>query len=474
MNAFDIIQQFFYDLTFQEAILLGILGLLVFTLGVLIGWIVQGSSTKRYRKQLQLMTEDRDTYVSRYEEEQRKLKTTATELERISREKVTAIDQNTQLREQLESRVAVSERQQQRIRELTDANQNYAIVSDELDEQLTELQLLNGQLQDRLAEAAAGNTNHGGNPGAGAGAGGSDANQGSKPAPDGMHLYLEAIEARFQAFEHRLNELTYRSSGQPSPSFQPNAPGDRAPNPTGGRGQNTGGANLGNSDYRPSLGNSFSGQAATDASGEPIVIRADITDPGVRRSHAGKAEVIVDTKPSLMVVDVQELPEDRDDLSKIQTIGPFLEKQLNRIGVFYFDQIAGWREDDIDAMAERIGYMPSIMREQNWIGQANSLREDKAANPAKYARPVRVNDDLKIVEGIGPKVELVLREAGVTTLAELAEAHPDDLRGILAQAEGNFNGNDPSTWPQQASLARDGKLEELTDLQDRLQGGRPS
>ena len=108
-----------------------------------------------------------------------------------------------------------------------------------------------------------------------------------------MHLYLEAIEARFQAFEHRLNELTYRSSGQPSPSFQPNAPGDHAPNPTGGRGQNTGGANLGNSDYRPSLGNSFSGQAATDASGEPIVIRADITDPGVRRSHAGKAEVIV-------------------------------------------------------------------------------------------------------------------------------------------------------------------------------------
>ena len=478
MNAFDIIQQFFYDLSFQEAILLGILGLLVFILGIVIGWVVQSSSTKRYRKQLQAMTQERDEYVARYEEEQRKQKATATELERISREKVAAIDQNAQLREQLDSRSAVAERQQQRIHELTDANQNYALVANEMDEQVTELQLLNSQLREELENRSAGQTD---NSGAGAGANGSDNSGGAtRPTPppgpttDGMHLYLEAIEARFQAFERRLNEIDYRtgsgSGSSPQSPTPPSAPRDRAPN-------NEGGGNLTRTDYQTTLGEPFNSsdesQPTEAPTGEPIVIRADTTDPGVRRGHAGKAEVIVDTKPSLMVVDIKELPEDRDDLSRIQTIGPFLEKQLNRHGVYYFDQIAEWTEEDVDQMASQIGYMASIMHEQNWIGQANTLRADKQADPQKYARPTHAPDNLQVVEGIGPKIELVLRDAGVTTLSELADAHPDDLRGILAQAEGNFNGNDPSTWPEQAGLARDGKLDDLKVLQDRLKGGRP-
>lgn len=79
-------------------------------------------------------------------------------------------------------------------------------------------------------------------------------------------------------------------------------------------------------------------------------------------------------------------------------------------------------------------------------------------------------DDLTIVEGIGPKVNQILHAAGIGTFAQLAEAAPDRLRAILEDARLGFM--DPATWPEQARLAWEGKLDELKDYQDRLTGGK--
>ena len=80
-------------------------------------------------------------------------------------------------------------------------------------------------------------------------------------------------------------------------------------------------------------------------------------------------------------------------------------------------------------------------------------------------------DDLEIVEGIGPKIAEALATAGITTFAQLADMTPESIKEALAN-EPILAAKDSTTWPQQAALARDGKMDELKAWQDELNGGR--
>ncbi len=82
------------------------------------------------------------------------------------------------------------------------------------------------------------------------------------------------------------------------------------------------------------------------------------------------------------------------------------------------------------------------------------------------------SDDLKIIEGIGPKMAEIFVAAGVTTFQQMADKSPEELKAILDESEGNFNTASTETWPEQAKLAADGNFEELKELQDKLKGGK--
>ncbi len=65
----------------------------------------------------------------------------------------------------------------------------------------------------------------------------------------------------------------------------------------------------------------------------------------------------------------------RDDLKQIKGVGPAIEKTLNELGIFSFQQIADMSEYDIDRVAQRLkGFRSRIYRE-DWIGQARELRD---------------------------------------------------------------------------------------------------
>ena len=80
-------------------------------------------------------------------------------------------------------------------------------------------------------------------------------------------------------------------------------------------------------------------------------------------------------------------------------------------------------------------------------------------------------DDLKIIEGIGPKISSLLNAAGITTFAQLAGADVGRLRRILADANLTRLA-DPGTWPEQAALAARGDWDALKALTENLKGGR--
>jgi predicted flap endonuclease-1-like 5' DNA nuclease len=81
-------------------------------------------------------------------------------------------------------------------------------------------------------------------------------------------------------------------------------------------------------------------------------------------------------------------------------------------------------------------------------------------------------DDLKKIEGIGPKIEELLNTDGIMSYDQLIAANVDRIKGILIAAGPNYAVHDPSTWAEQAALANAGQWESLKHLQEDFKGGK--
>lgn len=114
-------------------------------------------------------------------------------------------------------------------------------------------------------------------------------------------------------------------------------------------------------------------------------------------------------------------------------------------------------------------YVPSP-----YPGIDNCVVEVEAHTPkaATKAPKKAKKDDLRKIEGIGPKIAGLLKEEGVESFKDLAATSVEKLKEVLVKAGPRFKMHSPLTWPQQAQLAADGKWEELKKLQDELVGGK--
>ena len=93
---------------------------------------------------------------------------------------------------------------------------------------------------------------------------------------------------------------------------------------------------------------------------------------------------------------------------------------------------------------------------------------EEVKKPSKASK----GDDLKLIEGIGPKIAELLIADGISNFRELADAPVDRIKDILEKAGARYKMHDPTSWPQQAGLAADGKMDELKILQDSLKAGK--
>jgi large subunit ribosomal protein L21 len=104
-------------------------------------------------------------------------------------------------------------------------------------------------------------------------------------------------------------------------------------------------------------------------------------------------------------------------------------------------------------------------------GTGGASAQAVMATPVSLAPQKRGKDDIELIEGIGPKIAQVLADNGITTFAQLAEANPDNLTAMLKASGGRFSMAHTGTWPEQAALLRDGKMDEFKKLTDELVGG---
>ncbi len=62
----------------------------------------------------------------------------------------------------------------------------------------------------------------------------------------------------------------------------------------------------------------------------------------------------------------------KDNLKRIKGIGPVNEGRLNKLGIFHFDQIAGWGPNEVNWVDDYLNFKGRVERE-DWIGQAKML-----------------------------------------------------------------------------------------------------
>jgi predicted flap endonuclease-1-like 5' DNA nuclease len=178
------------------------------------------------------------------------------------------------------------------------------------------------------------------------------------------------------------------------------------------------------------------------------------------------------------------VPRQSDDLKRIEGIGPKIEELLAAGGIDSFAKLAEARPEALRAMLVRAGDRFRMHDPSSWPDQARLAVEGRWVELEEYqdllvggrtgAPPQTPGDDLKRIEGIGPKIEHLLKSAGIETWAQLAAADADTLREILARAGERYRIHDSKSWPDQARLAADGRWEELSEFQDVLLGGRES
>lgn len=108
-----------------------------------------------------------------------------------------------------------------------------------------------------------------------------------------------------------------------------------------------------------------------------------------------------------------------------------------------------------------------------WWALQNQLDTGlQAAHDHGHSAAPAAADDLTKIEGIGPAINKLLAQNGITTYAALANTNAAAIEKMLEAGGSRFNVADAGSWSQQAALAAKGDWDGLKKLQDKLIGGR--
>lgn len=157
-------------------------------------------------------------------------------------------------------------------------------------------------------------------------------------------------------------------------------------------------------------------------------------------------------------IDPLELTMRRDD-----RVMRFLSVKVDKYGVKY-------NQDKRDG---KIGKVKRKARPEPKNSAAKPSRNKGASSSSTANQPNKPHgDNLKRIEGIGPKISEALKTSGITTYTMLSEMKMDDIKKILDEAGDRFQNQDPSTWSKQAELAAAGEWDKLKAWQEDLKAGR--
>ncbi len=190
-----------------------------------------------------------------------------------------------------------------------------------------------------------------------------------------------------------------------------------------------------------------------------------------------------------------------DNLQVVEGIGPKMDSILKKHDVHTWKELSEHTHESLRAILDKEN--PTryrIIDPATWPGQAKLAHEgnweeliriqkqldtgrtnvgDKETDSKVEKLLIKLGaikkwkqDDLKAVEGIGPKIEGLLKAEGIDTWRKLSQTEVSKIQSILDAAGPRYKLADPGTWPKQAEMAADGRWDDLDEYQDFLQGGK--
>jgi predicted flap endonuclease-1-like 5' DNA nuclease len=147
-----------------------------------------------------------------------------------------------------------------------------------------------------------------------------------------------------------------------------------------------------------------------------------------------------------------------------------------KVGVITALVIWWWLDQKNKKQLQQISGLDSLDEAESIPLPDEALQSEEAPQESEISKSAAPTpsepDDLRKIEGIGPKIQATLQAAGIETFAQLAAHKPGDLKQILVDA--GIRIGYPDTWPEQAALAAGGEWDKLATLQNSLKGGRRS
>jgi predicted flap endonuclease-1-like 5' DNA nuclease len=117
-------------------------------------------------------------------------------------------------------------------------------------------------------------------------------------------------------------------------------------------------------------------KAATPVGEAPATAKA-------AKTPAAKATpVAADGKPATLTAARES---GADDLKLLKGVGPALEKTLNELGFYHFDQVAAWRKAEVEWVDSRLKFKGRIVRDE-WIKQAKTLAKGGVTEFSKRSK----------------------------------------------------------------------------------------
>jgi predicted flap endonuclease-1-like 5' DNA nuclease len=195
-----------------------------------------------------------------------------------------------------------------------------------------------------------------------------------------------------------------------------------------------------------------------------------------------------------------------DDLKLVEGIGPKIEELFHNAGLKTWAAVAKSNPAKLKEILVAAGERYQMHNPGTWPKQCQMMVDDKWAELKAYHQILDggveveggkqkiekvkltipkdytaisafygskiIADDLKLVEGIGPKIEELFHAAGLKTWAAVAKSNAAKLKEILVAAGERYQMHDPTTWPKQCQMMVDDKWAALKDYQDKLDGGK--
>ncbi len=184
------------------------------------------------------------------------------------------------------------------------------------------------------------------------------------------------------------------------------------------------------------------------------------------------AEAVSETPVVEAAAPAAETPDEPDDLTTIEGIGPKSAQALHAAGITSFAQIAAMTPEALENTVKSQG-VRLVGGAEHWPQQARLAAAGDLTALEDFQQRVKsglVTDDLTMIEGIGPKSAQALNAAGITRFIQVAAMSPEELESLIKSSGVRLVAS-TETWPQQARLAAEADVTALEELKARIKSG---